>query len=88
MVRQRDETPTELIFGEELVNTSDATVKRIHAERASLSRAMANAERLYQNQVTTYNAMFVNRVSRILQDADVQLEALPAQFQENAESPS
>lgn len=88
MVRQRDETPTELIFGEELVNTSDATVKRINAERASLGRAMAHAERLYQNQVTTYNAMFVNRVTRILQDADVQLEALPPQFQENTESTS
>jgi len=86
--RNDDETPTELIFGNEpqLVNTSDATVKRIAFEKnahdLACSRARAHAESL----VTSYDAVFSHRVGMILKDVDVQLPDLPAQFLENEDS--
>lgn len=80
-----DETATELIFGEELVNTSDATVKRITFEKSSHDRACNRAKAQFDVLIASYDAVFVNRVGRILQDADVELPPLPAQFQESRE---
>lgn len=72
----------------ELVNTNDAIVTRINAERANLARAVNHAEALFQNTVTTYNAVFIQRITKILQEPDAQLAPLPPVFLGNAESPS
>lgn len=72
----------------ELVNTNDAIVTRVNAERASLARAIKHAEQLFQNSIATYNAVFIQRITRILQEPDAQLAPLPPIFLENAESPS
>lgn len=72
----------------ELVNTNDAIVTRVNAERAALARAIRHAEALFQNSVATYNAVFIQRITRILQEPDAQLAPLPPVFSENAESPS
>lgn len=80
-----DDTAAELIFGEELVNTSDATVKRITSEKASHDRACNRARAQFDTLIASYDAVFVNRVGRILRDVEVQLPSLPPQFLENTE---
>lgn len=85
---KREESPTELIFGTDLVNTSDATVTRISGERAALARAMTRAENTYWAAINAYKSSFVDRVTRILVDVEVELPALPPIFQENTETPS
>lgn len=85
-MNRREETATELLFGtEELVNTSDATVKRVASEKAAHDRACLRARRQYDAFVASCDAIFVDRVGRILQDVEVELPQLPAQFLENAE---
>lgn len=69
----------------ELVDTSDATVKRIMAEKRSHDRAVARATQQLEKLVASYDAVFIDRVGRILQDVEVQLPSLPPQFLENTE---
>jgi hypothetical protein len=72
---------------EVLVNTSDAVVKRVTAEKGSHDRACARALERYNALIASYDAVFVDRVGKILQDVEVQLPALPQWFSENTESP-
>lgn len=80
-----NDTATELIFGEELVNTSDATVKRVTFEKAAHDRACNRARAQFDKLISSYDAVFIDRVGRILQDVEVELPGLPPQFLENAE---
>lgn len=80
--RQNNETPTEMIFGPEspLINTSDATVKRIAFEKNAHDRACFSARAQFDKLIASYDAVFADRVGRILQDVEVQLPPLPPQF--------
>jgi hypothetical protein len=82
---ENEKTPTELIFGKEtpLVNTSDAIVKRITFEKNAHDLACKRARAQADNLVTSYDAVFSYRVGQILNDVEVELPQLPAQFLEN-----
>ena len=87
-LNRHEDTPTELIFGKEppLINTSDATVKRITFEKNAHDLACSRARAHAENLVISYDAVFSHRVGMILKDVDVQLPDLPAQFLENEDS--
>ncbi len=83
---ENEKTPTELIFGkdnEPLVNTSDATVKRITFEKNAHDLACRRARAQADNLVSSYDAVFSYRVGQILNNVEVELPQLPAQFLEN-----
>jgi hypothetical protein len=85
-VRQKDDDDvTELVFGETLVGTSDATVKRITFEKKAHDRACNRARAQLDKLIGSYDAVFADRVGKILHDVDVQLPDLPPWFMENAE---
>ena len=80
-----EKTPTELIFGDEtrLINTSDATVKRITFEKNAHDLACRRARAHADSLVVSYDAVFSYRVGLILKDVEVELPQLPAQFLED-----
>jgi hypothetical protein len=78
-----DSEATSVVFGEELVNTSDATVKRIQFEKDAHDRACARARDQVAQLLASYDASFAARVGMILQNVDVKLPTLPQQFAEN-----
>ena len=87
MRNRDDDTAAELMFGKELVNTSDAVVKRVTFEKSAHDRACFRAKAQFDRLIASYDAVFADRVGRILQDVEVDLPVLPPQFLENAELP-
>jgi len=85
MRERSDADATQLIFGDELVNTSDATVKRVRFEKAARDRACANSKARHDAFVASCDAVFAYRVGEILRDVEVQLPQLPDSFLEGTE---